>query len=398
MKFRKMGSLDWEVSALGFGCMRLPPRRINRLRAETDESVKIIRRGIDLGINYLDSAYVYHLGDSEKVVGIALKDGYRDRVKIATKLPTFLVRNSGDFDKYLQTSLERLQTEYIDIYMFHNLEKNSFEKVKKLGLLDKMKEAKEKGLIHHIGFSFHDNLPVFKEVIDYYKWDMAQIQYNYMDTGVQATTEGLKYAYSKGVAVVVMEPLKGGKLANPPKEALEIMDTSLIRRTPVDWAFQFLWNQPEVSTVLSGMGSKSMVEENCASADRSGINTLNDADQNVISKVADIYHEKILVPCTACNYCMPCPVGVNIPSNFALLNNMSTESSWLRRMMTKRRYGEMAKSAEKVDAMKSNGNASVCVNCGKCLEKCPQHIQIPSELKKVHKVLGENKQISDLYG
>jgi predicted aldo/keto reductase-like oxidoreductase len=397
MKFRKMGSLGWEVSALGFGCMRLPPRRINRLRAETDESVKIIRRGIDLGINYLDSAYVYHLGDSEKVVGLALKDGYRDRVKIATKLPTFLVRNSGDFDKYLQTSLERLQTEYIDIYMFHNLEKNSFEKVKKLGLLDKMKEAKEKGLIHHIGFSFHDNLPVFKEVIDYYRWDMAQIQYNYMDTGVQATTEGLKYAYSKGIAVVVMEPLKGGKLANPPKEALEIMDASLNRRTPVDWAFQFLWNRPEVSTVLSGMGSKSMVEENCASADRSGINTLSDVDQNVISKVADIYREKILVPCTACNYCMPCPVGVNIPGNFALLNNMSTESSWLRRMMAKRRYGEMAKSVEKVDAMKSNGNASVCVNCGKCLEKCPQHIPIPSELKKVHQVLGENKQISDLY-
>ena len=227
--------------------------------------------------------------------------------------------------------------------MFHNMEKGSFEKVKKLGLLDKMKEAKEKGLIHHIGFSFHDNLPVFKEVIDYYRWDMAQIQYNYMDTGVQATTEGLKYAHSKGVAVVVMEPLKGGRLANPPKEALEIMNASGTKRSPVDWAFQFLWNRPEVSTVLSGMGSMSMVEENCVSADRSGINTLSDDDQKVISKVADIYREKILVPCTACNYCMPCPVGVNIPGNFALLNNMSTESSWLRRMMVKRRYGEMAK-------------------------------------------------------
>lgn len=397
MKFRKMGSLGWDVSALGFGCMRLPPRRINRLRAKTDESVKIIRRGIDLGINYLDSAYVYHLGDSEKVIGLALKDGYRDRVKIATKLPTFLVRNSGDFDHYLKNSLKRLQTEYIDFYMFHNMEKSSFEKVKKLGLLDKMKEAKEKGLIHHIGFSFHDNLPVFKEVIDYYQWDMAQIQYNYMDTGVQATTEGLKYAHSKGVAVVVMEPLKGGRLANPPKEALEIMNASGTKRSPVDWAFQFLWNRPEVSTVLSGMGSMSMVEENCASADRSGINTLSDDDQKVISKVADIYRERILVPCTACNYCMPCPVGVNIPGNFALLNNMSTESSWLRRMMVKRRYGEMEKSAKNIDAVKSNGNASTCVNCGKCLEKCPQRIQIPTELKKVHQVFRENKRISDLY-
>jgi predicted aldo/keto reductase-like oxidoreductase len=259
--------------------MRLPSRRINRLRAETNVSVKIIRHGIDLGINYLDSAWVYHLGDSEKIIGLALKDGYRERVKIATKLPTFLVRNSSDFDQYLKTSLERLQTNYIDIYMFHNLEQSSFEKVKKLGLMDKMLEAKEKGLIHHIGFSFHDTLPVFKEVIDYYPWDMAQIQYNYMDTGVQATTDGLEYAYSKGIAVVVMEPLKGGRLANPPKEALEIMKASGTKRTPVDWAFQFIWNRPEISTVLSGMNSEQMIDENCASAEKSGINTLGKEDR-----------------------------------------------------------------------------------------------------------------------
>jgi predicted aldo/keto reductase-like oxidoreductase len=281
--------------------------------------------------------------------------------------------------------------------MFHNMEQSSFEKVKRLGLLDKMREAKEKGLINHVGFSFHDTLPVFKEVIDYFPWDMAQIQYNYMDTGVQATTDGLEYAYGKGVAVVVMEPLKGGRLANPPKEALDIMRASGIKRTPIDWAFQFIWNRPEVSTVLSGMGSQRMVDENCSSADRSGINTLGKEDLEVISKVADIYREKILVPCTACNYCMPCPVGVNIPGNFALLNNMSTESSWLRRFMVKRKYGGFAKSGSKTDAVKLNGNASVCVNCGKCLEKCPQHIQIPSELKKAHEILGKNKRVSDLY-
>ena len=398
MKFRKMGSLGWDVSALGFGCMRLPPRRINRLRAETNESIKIIRHGIDLGINYLDSAWVYHLGDSEKIIGLALKDGYRERVKIATKLPTFLVRNSGDFDQYLKTSLERLQTNYIDIYMFHNLEQGSFEKVKKLGLMDKMLEAKGKGLIHHIGFSFHDTLPVFKEVIDYYPWDMAQIQYNYMDTGVQATTDGLEYAHSKGIAVVVMEPLKGGRLANPPREAQEILKAYGINRTPVDWALQFLWNKPEVSTVLSGMNSEQMVDENCASAERSGISTLWKEDREVISKVADIYREKILVPCTACNYCMPCPVGVNIPGNFALLNNMSTESSGLRRFMTKRKYGKLAKSGAQTDSTMSSGNASVCINCGKCLEKCPQRIKIPDELKKAHEILGKNKKISDYYG
>ena len=172
---------------------------------------------------------------------------------------------------------------------------------------------------------------------------MAQIQYNYMDTGVQATTEGLKYAYGKGVAVVVMEPLKGGRLANPPKEALELMKASGINRSPVDWAFQFLWNRLEVSTVLNGMGSRRMIDENCASTDRSGINTLGDSEQEVLSKVADIYHEKILVSCTACNYCMPCPSSVNIPGNLALLNNLSTASSRLRRLMVKRKYGSLKK-------------------------------------------------------
>jgi len=397
MKYRKMGSLGWEVSALGFGCMRLPPRRINRLRADTDESVRIIRHGIDLGINYLDTAYVYHLGDSEKILGIALKDGYRERVKLVTKLPIFLVRNRGDFDQYLKTSMDRLQTDYLDIYMFHNMDRVGFEKVKRLGLIDKMMEAKEKGLIHHIGFSFHDTLSIFKEIIDYYPWNMAQIQYNYMDTGVQATTEGLKYAYSKGTAVVVMEPLKGGKLANPPKEALDIMNASGIDRTPVDWALQFLWNRSEISTVLSGMSSQQMVDENCASADRSGINSLSEAEQEVLSRVADIYRKKILVPCTACNYCMPCPVGVDIPGNFALLNNMSTESSWLRSLLLRRKYGELAKSGGKMEGERPNGNASVCINCGKCLEKCPQRIEIPSELKKAHEILGKGKRISDYY-
>ena len=397
MKYRKMGSLGWEVSALGFGCMRLPPRRINKLRAETEESVKIIRHGIDLGINYLDSAWVYHLGDSEKILGHALKNGYRERVKVATKLPLFLVRNEGDFDHYLESSLDRLQTDYLDFYLLHGMDRGSFEKVKRLGLIEKMKEAKQKGLIRYIGFSFHDTLPVFKEIIDYYPWDMAQIQYNYMDTGAQATTEGLKYAYSKGIAVVVMEPLKGGKLANPPKEALDIMKKSGIERTPVDWAFKFLWNRPEISTVLSGMGTRRMVDENCAYADNSGVNSLSEAEMKVISEVADIYREKILVPCTACNYCMPCPSGVDIPGNFALLNNMSTESSGLRRYMLHRKYGGLTKQGGKVDREKPNGNASVCINCGRCTERCPQHIEIPSELKKAHEILGKGKKIRDLY-
>lgn len=391
-----MGSLDWKVSALGFGCMRLPPRTINRLRAKTNESIRIIRHGINLGINYFDTGYPYHLGDSEKILGKALEDGYREKVKIATKYPMIL-SSVLKFDSCLKTQLKRLKTEYIDFYLFHGLNRNSFEKVKRLNLFDKMENAKDEGLIRHIGFSFHDTLPIFKEIIDFYPWDMTQIQYNYMDTAIQATNEGLKYAHSKGIAVVVMEPLKGGKLANPPQEALEIMKSSGINRTPVDWAFQFLWNRPEIATVLSGMGSQKMVDENCDSADRSGINSLIETENEVLTRVAEIFRKKILVPCTACNYCMPCPQGVDIPGNFALLNNRSMETSRIWRFIIGRNYGKLAKSSKKVDNNSPNGNASLCDNCGKCVTNCSQHINIPIELDRTHAILGKKKKISDYY-
>lgn len=392
-----MGSLDWKVSSLGFGCMRLPPRRINRLRAKTDKSIKLIRHGIDLGINYVDTAWPYHLGDSEKILGKTLKDGYRDRIKLATKFPIFLTPRIVKFDSCLKNQLKRLQTDFVDVYLFHALDRGQFEKMKRLDLIEKMEKAKAEGLIRHIGFSFHDTLPVFKDIIDYYPWDIAQIQYNYMDTGIQATTEGLKYAHSKGIAVVVMEPIKGGKLVNPPKEALEVMKSSGIDRTPVDWALQFLWNLPEVSTVLSGMGSQKMVDENCASADRSGINSLSEKENNALSRVAEIFNKKILVPCTACNYCMPCSQGVDIPGNFALLNNRSMESSRIMRFRIGRNYSKLAKSSDRVNKNQLNGNASVCNDCGDCEGSCPQNIKIPIELKKAHLILGKGKKISEYY-
>ena len=397
MQYRKMGSLDWEVSALGFGCMRLPPRKINRLRAETDESIQLIRHGIDQGINYIDTAWPYHLGDSERIVGEALKDGYRERVYLVTKLPMFMVRRTEDFDRYLNAQLEKLQTDYLDIYLFHSMNAGQFEKMKSLGLIKKMDEAKRQGKIRHIGFSFHDIQPVFKEIIDYYNWDMTQIQYNYMDTAAQATTNGMEYAHSKGIAVVIMEPLKGGMLANPPQEALDLMKSAESRRTPVDWALQFLWNRPEVATVLSGMGNKQMVDENCASADRSGIGSLNEKEEKMLTDLADIYRSKILVPCTGCEYCMPCPYGVNIPRNFAILNNVSLATTGIRRFRTKRSYKRLANTKDTLDKENPNGNASICVNCGKCLEKCPQHIQIPDELKKVDAILGHREPIEKHY-
>ncbi|MBY9018806.1 MAG: aldo/keto reductase [Candidatus Lokiarchaeota archaeon] len=397
MNYRKLGSIDWKVSALGFGAMRLPTKKILP-RVDWEESIKLIRYAIDNGINYLDTGWIYGLGASEKVIGEALKDGYREKVFLVTKLPMFLVRKTEDFYKYLNQQLKSLQTDYLDAYFFHALSRNQFNKVKELKLMEKMEEAKEKGIIKHVGFSFHDTLPVFREIIDYYDWDLAQIQYNYMDTAIQATHEGLKYAHEKGIAVVVMEPVKGGKLADPPMEALEIMKKASTQRTPVDWALQYVWNQPEVGVVLSGMGSKKMVDENIESASNSGINSLSEDDNIIISELAETYRKNILVQCTACKYCMPCPSGVNIPENFAVLNNVAyTGKKGGMSFLINRRYKKLVNSRKKLNKEYPNGNASLCTKCGECLEKCPQQINIPEELEKVDAILGKGKKISEFY-
>jgi predicted aldo/keto reductase-like oxidoreductase len=382
-----MGKLGWNVSALGLGCMRLPPRRINRIRADTKKSINLIRYGIDKGINYIDTAWPYHLGDSERILGDGLKDGYREKIYLVTKLPIFMVRKAKDFDKYLKSQMKRLQTDYLDSYLFHMLNKGQFEKIKKLELLKKMEEAKKEGLIRSIGFSFHDTLPVFKEIIDYYPWDITLIQYNYMDSCVQATTEGLVYAHNKGIAVAIMEPLKGGTLVNPPLEAIEVLNSAKEKKSSVEWALQFLWNKSEISVVLSGMGTKKMVDENCEIADRSGVNSLTSEDKEIIDKLAQIYQKRIKVPCTACGYCMPCPEGVDIPQNFACLNNVYLEKSRFRRFQTRRAYRKLKSSKDKVNLNPPNGNGDLCNNCGVCVEKCPQMINIPKELEKAKKNL-----------
>jgi hypothetical protein len=234
---------------------------------------------------------------------------------------------------------------------------------------------------------------VYKEIIDYYPWDITQIQYNYMDTGVQATTEGLSYAHSKGIAVVVMEPLKGGTLVNPPREALDIINSAEKKRTPADWALQFLWNKPEISVVLSGMNTKKMILENCECASNSGINSLTAQELKVIESLTEEFRKKIVVPCTACSYCMPCPQGVNIPQNFACLNNVALERSRFRRVMTRRTYRRLKTKKNKVNSENPNGNATLCTKCGACTTKCPQKIQIPEELEKVKQEMGKRKAI-----
>ncbi len=395
MKYRKMGSLDWKVSALGFGAMRLPMIKDGDTeKVDVPEAIRIIRYGIDNGINYVDTAWPYHGGESEKIVGKALKDGYREKVKLVTKLPMWVVNKTEDFDEFLSKQLEKLQTDYLDIYLFHGLNRGRFQKIKDLNLIEKMEKAREKGLIRHIGFSFHDSWEVFKEIIDFYNWDMAQIQHNYIDIDYQATTKGLKYAANKGIAVVIMEPIKGGKLANPTPEVAEILKKTSIQRTPVDWALQFLWNKPEVTVVLSGMGSFKMVEENINSASNSGKDQLTSQETDIIEQIAQAFRKVIKIPCTACGYCLPCPNGVNIPGNLSYIN----ELAWGReKKLLENWYGTMAKTEEELKEKPREGNASLCIKCGECLEACPQFIDIPTEMEKINEIFGNGKDFKDFY-
>jgi len=402
MKFRRMGSLDWEVSALGFGCMRLPRRRRWLLkRVDGKEAVAAIRMSIDRGINYVDTAYPYHLGRSETIVGDALADGYRDKVKLVTKFPIFLARRAEQFDTYLENQLRKLRTDHLDSYLLHGLSEKTFEKAKRFDLVEKLLRAKEAGKILHLGFSFHDTLPVFRRIVDFYPWDLVMVQHNYMDTGVQATGDGLRYAHEKGIAVVVMEPVKGGMLANPPKEALAVMRSAPVRRSPVDWALQFLWNKPEVSVVVGGMSARDQVRQNCDSADRSGIGTLTPEELAVIDQLAAIFRRRILVGCTACGYCMPCPQGVDIPDCFAILNNtaLASQGDLNQRMhafFMRRRYRKKPRTKEQLAKKPGSGSAALCTACGACVKKCPQGLDVPAELEKVHAVLAKGKKVREV--
>jgi predicted aldo/keto reductase-like oxidoreductase len=248
MQYRKFGTLDFDVSALGFGAMRFPTKKEGDKRViDEDEARKMVYYAIDNGVNYIDTAYPYHDGQSEVFVGKALKDGYRDKVKVATKLPSWMVKEASDFDSLFNEQLERLQMEYVDFYLLHTLNTDLWPKIRDLGVIEWAEKQIKQGRIRYLGFSFHDKAPVFLEIVDAYDWTFCQIQYNYMDIEEQAGTAGLKHAASKGMAVVVMEPILGGRLVDPPQRVQALWETAETKRTPVDWALQWLWNQPEVS-------------------------------------------------------------------------------------------------------------------------------------------------------
>ncbi|MDD1773811.1 MAG: aldo/keto reductase [Methanomassiliicoccales archaeon] len=349
-------------------------------RIDRKQATRMIRRAIDSGVNYIDTAYRYHGGASEALLAEVLKDGYRERVKLVTKSPIWMIRKSTDYDKFLNRQLRSLRTDQIDFYLFHGLNKGSWKGVvKRHGLLRRATAAIRDGRVGGIGFSFHDDLKTFKEIVDGYdEWSLAQIQYNYMDTNNQAGTKGLKYAASKGLGVVVMEPLLGGRLANPPRMIKAILRGKGM--SAPDLALRWVWNQPEVSVVLSGMSTMRQVKGNLASAERSGIGSLGSGDLKLVERIKRRYLETKPVPCTKCGYCMPCPHGVNIPLNFEEYNDGFIYGDLKTARLA---YGKWMKKKERAEA---------CQQCRKCEAKCPQKIPISEMMKKVHAVLGEGRR------
>jgi len=379
MKYRLFSKMDWQISVLGFGAMRLPI--LNGKTDAIDEplATRMLHLGIDHGINYLDTAYTYHEGQSEPFVGRALQGGFRQKVRLATKMPTWLTKTRSDFDKFLGEQLQRLQTDHVDLYLLHALSNLRWKSLQELDVCEWAEKAVASGRIGCLGFSFHDEFPVFKKILDDYDgWSFCQIQYNYMDINEQAGTNGLKYAASKGLSVVVMEPLLGGKLAVLPESIQEIFDSAPVKRSPADWALQWVWNQPEVTLALSGMSLMQHVEENLVSAEKSSTGSLTGDEQELITRVRLKLKEAYPIPCTKCLYCMPCPNGVDIPRNFDIFNKGAGMELW---DSARFRYGQIPPGEI----------AEACIDCGECETKCPQSIHISDWMPQIHDVLGLGK-------
>lgn len=373
MQYRTLKNTGETVSVLGLGCMRLPVIKDGESEHINEaEAIRMIRTAIDNGVTYIDTAYPYHNRESEPLVGKALRDGYREKVMLATKSPVFSIEKEEDFDRILDEQLELLQTDHIDFYLLHSLGKKTWENVvKKFDLLGKIKKAKAEGKVRHIGFSFHDELPVFKQIIDEYPdCEFCQIQLNYADINNQAGLEGLRYAAEKGLDVVIMEPLRGGRLAVPTENVKRALGEG---KTPPEWGLSYLWNFPEIGTVLSGMSTMEQLMENIGYADRGIAGNLSEEEVNRLHQAGEVFNHGALVGCTACAYCMPCPSGINIPEVFRLYNKTATD--WLDPV--KKEYTELEVRAD------------ACLGCRRCEKDCPQHIAISALMPKIKKVFAD---------
>ena len=383
MRYRKLGKTNMEASILGFGAMRLPmvgdpgglvgfdPKiPIDEARAE-----KMAQYALDKGVNYFDTAYVYHGGKSETFLGKILRP-VRTKVLIASKLPVWNIQNAEDFERLFQEQLGKLQTDYLDVYLIHGLNSIIWEKMKRLGALEFLDKLKADGRVRAAGFSFHDEIKVFKQIIDAYAWDVTQIQYNFYDQDYQAGREGLRYAAGRDIGVVVMEPLRGGKLVNKiPDEVQKIWDEAEVKRTPAEWGMRWVWNHPEAAVVLTGSSTFEQIKENIDIVKDAEPNSLTAVELALFDRAREVYRSKLKIDCTSCAYCMPCPNGVDIPSNFQLYNEIFLSDD---KEFSPFFYNNM------MDKSQQGAN---CIECGECMEKCPQKIDIIKELKEAVKIL-----------
>lgn len=373
MLYRNFGKTGEKLSILGFGAMRLPVIDNDDTKIDEKQALEIIRYSIDHGVNYLDTAYPYHGGNSEIFCAKVLKDGYRAKTNIATKLPSWEVKTHADMERLLDEQRAKLGVDVIDFYLLHALSTAHWPPVRDNDYKTFLDKAKRDGKIRYAGFSFHDHLPLFKEIIDDYDWDFCQIQLNYLDENYQGGLEGMQYAASKGMGVIVMEPLRGGMLSNPdqPPEVEKLWNSAEQKRTPAEWALRYLWNHPEVGVVLSGMSTMMQVVENVNIASGAHPQSLTQHERDIIKQVKAFYAEKMAVNCTTCRYCMPCPVGVNIPELFWAYNHAAL-------------FDDVGKAKYWVNNwLKEHERPSNCIECGECEDKCPQNLEIRKHLKTI---------------
>ncbi|MBP2133904.1 putative aldo/keto reductase-like oxidoreductase [Methanomicrobium sp. W14] len=372
-----------KLSALGFGAMRLPIKDDGRIDEQT--ASEMIRYAIENGVNYIDTGYDYHKGESESFIGRALKGGLREKVFLATKLPSWHVESKEDMKKILDEQLSRLQTGYIDYYLLIALSKTRWRKLFDLGVTDFLDEAKRKGAIKHAGFSFHGDFNLFRKILDSYDWDICQVQYNYLDEDFQAGTKGLEYARKKGIGVAAMMPLRGGHLAgNIPDDINGMLKKVDSNRSPAEWGYKWVLNRPEISVMLSGMSTPEQAKENVRVASESEPLSMTYKELELVSDVAEILRKKMRINCTNCGYCMPCPEGVDIPACFThynssfLFNDFETANFYYHSMLKPESNG--------------TGAASMCTRCGRCLEMCPQGINIAEMLSEVENYFSDSRQ------
>lgn len=389
MKYRNFGKIPFQPSALGFGLMRLPMQDKEKGIVDLDEAIRIVHHAVDQGVNYLDTAYIYHRMESEKILGEIVKDGYREKVKIATKLPLWMIKDEADLDKIFFEQLEKMKIDKIDFYLFHAVNAQRLQQIKELKMIDWIEKKKSQGYLDYIGFSFHDSLKIFKKSVDYYNWDFCQIQYNITDVREQAGLTGLRYAHKKGLGVIIMEPLRGGQLTESISPDImklwhKFADSGNYSDfSPIQFMLDWIWDQEEPGLILSGMSDMSQVQQNLSFADHSSIHKLNDKQREIIKSIRRTYFKKRVIPCTFCQYCSECPKKIDIPYIFDLLNQI-------------KKFENIDKPRIGYKFIPEENSAGKCIDCKLCDSLCPQQIKVSENIKKAKSVF-EDLESFDKY-